>query len=376
MHLGSIRQQYSHFTLEADIWLKDAGKIGGKNWHFMKDLKRWPEDSGIDRKENSGIAMQKSDVIIAGGGFAGLACAKVLAENGIGITLLERKKAPGVGMHTTGIIVRECADEFALPERLVRKVTDVRLYAPSLRSVHLHSPDYFFLTTDTPALMRHFSDEAIKAGANILYDTAYESGQLQNGRIAVNGAFECDFLIGADGPRSKVAEDFVLGRNTKFLLGAEAEYTGLPLDDPNAFYCFLNQKLAHGYLGWVIPGVGVAQVGVAQRMPKRPDIDAFVQRMNGIFDFSQAKVVARRGGLIPVGGLVKPFWRDNAILLGDAAGIVSPLTAGGIHTALHYGKILGESLAAHLKHGGRTSGGVARAHLSAVLYKTDAAQVV
>lgn len=297
--------------------------------------------------------MHHTDILIAGGGFAGLACAKALAEAGIGVTLLERKKAPGIGMHTTGIIVKECADEFALPEHLTRKVTDVRLYAPNLRHVDLKSSDYFFLTTDTPALMRHLSDEAIKSGAYIIYDTAYESGREEGKNINVNnGVFSCRFLIGADGPRSKVADDFQLGQNTKFLLGAEAEYEGLKLADNNAFYCFLDQKLAHGYLGWVIPGVGVTQVGLAQRMPRKPDIDAFVSRMGGIFDFSQAKVTARRGGLIPVGGLVQPFARGNVILLGDSAGIVSPLTAGGIHTALHYGKVLGEALAAHLKHGG------------------------
>jgi len=297
--------------------------------------------------------MSSTDILIAGGGFAGLACAKALAEAGIDVTLLERKKAPGIGMHTTGIIVKECADEFAIPEHLTRRVTDVRLYAPSLRFADLKSPDYFFLTTDTPGLMRHLSDEAIKAGANIIYDTPYESGKRQGETISVNNsAFSCKFLIGADGPRSRVADDFALGQNTRFLLGAEAEYVGLNLPDNNAFYCFLDQKLAHGYLGWVIPGVGVAQVGIAQRLPRKPDIDAFVARMSGVFDFSQAKVAARRGGLIPVGGLVKPFARDNVILLGDSAGIVSPLTAGGIHTALHYGKILGETLTFYLRNGG------------------------
>jgi digeranylgeranylglycerophospholipid reductase len=292
-----------------------------------------------------------TDILIAGGGFAGLACAKALAEAGIDVTLLERKKMPGVGMHTTGIIVGECAEEFALPAHLTRRVTDVRLYAPSLRYVDLHAPDYFFLTTDTPGLMRHLSDEAQQAGAKLVYDTSYESAREENGRIIVNENYSCRFLIGADGPRSKVADDFALGQNKAFLLGAEAEYTGLKLADNNAFYCFLDQKLAHGYLGWVIPGVGVAQVGLAQRMPRRPDIDAFVARMKNIFDFSEAQVAARRGGLIPCGGLVEPFARGNVILLGDAAGIVSPLTAGGIHTGLHYGKLLGEILAAHLHQG-------------------------
>jgi geranylgeranyl reductase family protein len=293
-----------------------------------------------------------TDVIIAGGGFAGLSCAKALAESGIKVTLLERKKAAGVGMHTTGIIVGECAEEFSLPERVTRKVTDVRLFAPNLKYIDLKAPDYFFLTTDTPALMKHLSDEAEKAGATILYDTPYENAFEQNGKIEVNNnAFSCKFLIGADGPRSKVADHFSLGQNTKFLLGAEAEYEGLNLEN-NSFYCFLDQKLAYGYLGWVIPSVGVTQVGLACRMPKRPDIDAFASRMKDVVDFSQAKVVARRGGLIPVGGLVSPFARGNVILLGDSAGIVSPLTAGGIHTALHYGKILGAAIAENLLRNG------------------------
>ena len=302
---------------------------------------------------------EQTDILIVGGGFAGLACAKRLAEHGIGTTLLERKKAPGVGMHTTGIIVGECAEEFALPERLTRKVTDVRLYAPNMKHVDLHAPEYFFLTTDTPALMRYLSDEAIAAGATIIYDTAYESGAFKDGRIHINnGAFSARFLIGADGPRSRVADDFQLGQNTKFLLGAEAEFEGLNLGHEGAFHCFLDQQLARGYLGWAIPSVGVSQVGLAQRMPRKPDIDAFVTNMKDVFDFSHAKIVARRGGLIPVGGLVQPFSRDNVILLGDSAGIVSPLTAGGIHTALHYGVALADAIAAHLHNGAPHPAGV------------------
>lgn len=300
-----------------------------------------------------------SQVLIAGGGFAGFACAKALAERGISVTVLERKKAAGIGMHTTGIIVKECADEFAVPDHIVRKVTNVRLFAPNLKHVDLQSSDYFFLTTDTPKLMQFLATEASNAGATIIYDTSYDKSTQQADRISVNdGAYSCDFLIGADGPRSKVADDYALGQNTQFLLGAEAEYTNLPLHDQNAFYCFLDQKLAHGYLGWVIPGVGVAQVGIAQRMPAKPDIDAFVSRMKGIFDFSNAKVAARRGGLIPCGGLVRPFASERVILLGDAAGIVSPLTAGGIHTALRYGRILGETLAQYLQHGGEHPAGL------------------
>ena len=40
--LGHIRQQYSHFTLEADVWLADAGRVSGKNWYGPEQLARLP----------------------------------------------------------------------------------------------------------------------------------------------------------------------------------------------------------------------------------------------------------------------------------------------------------------------------------------------
>jgi flavin-dependent dehydrogenase len=44
--------------------------------------------------------------------------------------------------------------------------------------------------------------------------------------------------------------------------------------------------------------------------------------------------------------------RDHAILTGDAAGIVSPVTAGGIHSAWDHGWTVGCAIAAHVREGG------------------------
>jgi hypothetical protein len=40
------------------------------------------------------------------------------------------------------------------------------------------------------------------------------------------------------------------------------------------------------------------------------------------------------------------------LLAGDAAGLVSPLTAGGIHTAYHYGRRAGQLIADHVLDAG------------------------
>lgn len=286
------------------------------------------------------------DAIVVGASFAGLACAASAARRGLRTLVLERKPEPGARPHTTGLVVKEAATEWQIPARMTRQIGGVRLYSPSLKYVDLHSPGYFFLATDTPELMRWLADRAEAAGAEIQCGVEYQGARSENSRIVVEGvAARGRCLIGADGPRSRVARDFQLGRNTRFLAGVEAEFENLQGMDDSRLHCFLDSQLAPGYIGWAIPGVNGTQVGLACRQPHRPDLGALIQRLSTLWDFSRAKIVSRRGGLIPVNGPVGRVCRENVLLTGDAAGLVSPLTGGGIHTALSSGRLAGDAVA-------------------------------
>ena len=74
-----------------------------------------------------------------------------------------------------------------------------------------------------------------------------------------------DFLVGCDGARSRVAESFGLGRNREFLSGVELEFEGVRDLDDDCLHVFIDTKLAPGYIAWVVPGVGITQVGLAVR---------------------------------------------------------------------------------------------------------------
>ncbi|WP_242164334.1 FAD-dependent oxidoreductase [Lysobacter sp. M15] len=94
------------------------------------------------------------DVVVVGASFAGAACAIAAAQRGLRVCVLERKRDPGDKLRTTGIIVKEAAEQTLLnqlPASLTRRIEEVRLYAPSLKQVTLAAPGYYFLTTDTPA---------------------------------------------------------------------------------------------------------------------------------------------------------------------------------------------------------------------------------
>src|SRR5690606_32689360 len=118
--------------------------------------------------------------------------------------------------------------------------------------------------------------------------------------------------------------------------------------DEDRLHVFLDQELAPGYIAWAAPGVGVTQIGLAARGPIAGRLETLLERLAKLCDLSEARIVARRGGLIPCGGRVRPWKQRDAMLLGDAAGMVSPLTAGGIHPAMHLGRLAGVAIANHL----------------------------
>jgi digeranylgeranylglycerophospholipid reductase len=298
------------------------------------------------------------DCTIVGASFAGLACATVLARRGLRVRVLERKHDPGDQLHTTGIIVKEVVDQIALfdslPSEFFRKVPGVRLYAPNMRYVDLDAPGYYFLATDTPNVIRWLAGQAQLAGAELACGASFTNATKTRDGYHLDGFGDTRYLIGADGPNSQVAKSLALGQNQEFLFGMEYEYAGLALTAADRLHCFLDRKLAPGYIGWMVPGVGATQIGLARRMPRDPEamkrvMEKFLEKVASVADARGREATSIRAGAIPCGGVVRPVATERALLVGDAAGMVSPVTAGGIHTALKHGLSAGRAVAEFLE---------------------------
>jgi flavin-dependent dehydrogenase len=282
--------------------------------------------------------VQKFDLVIVGGSFAGLACARTAALRGLKVAVVDGKREPGAHVRTTGIVVKEAFDDCDLPASLMRKVRGVKLYAPDNRSVELSAPGYFFQATDTAGVLRWMAKEAERAGATLLYGRKFDGAAMYERGVALPSlGLHTQFLIGADGARSKVAESFGLSQNTRFLAGLEIECEPLNIDQ-RFLHCFADSKIAPGYIAWAVPGVNGTQIGVAASRPEKPDLAALLKRVRTLCDLKDIRVIERRSGLIPTGGVLSRIGHDRVMLIGDAAGMVSPVTGGGIHTALHFGR--------------------------------------
>jgi flavin-dependent dehydrogenase len=271
--------------------------------------------------------------------------------------VLEKKSSAGAKLHTTGIIVKDAVDSVPwlaeVPPALVRRIEGVRLYAPNMRHVDLHAPGYWFWATDAPALLDWMVDSTLACGVDVRLDTLFEQALWMNDRwevpVAQGPCITAHYIVGADGPHSRVAKALGLSRNTRFLYGVEHEYQGARMA-PDLLHCFIDRQLAPGYIGWALDGVGVSQIGLARRMSHRSAtaalrLDPLLRKIASVVSPGDAPPVAVRAGMIPCGGVLPVVARERALLVGDAAGMVSPVTAGGIHTALQHGERAGEAVA-------------------------------
>ncbi len=309
--------------------------------------------------------MERCDVLVVGGGLAGLACARGLATSGIRTVLVDQKRALGERIHTTGIFVRRTLEDFALPgDCLGPAVRDVVLYSPSRRRLALSSRHDEFRVGDMSALYQRLRDQAAAAGAEV------RSGHRLVAARALAGGVELDleeggrrrriragFVVGADGARSPVAAQLGLDRNRVFLIGAEDVLpSALGAGDPPVMHCFVDPDLAPGYLAWVVDDGHQAHVGVAgdpARFRPLAALAEFRAGLAGLIPLAGGPRVERRGGRIPVGGLLRRIASERALLVGDAAGAVSPLTAGGLDPCLRQSRLAVDVIRAWLGEGRR-----------------------
>jgi flavin-dependent dehydrogenase len=80
----------------------------------------------------------------------------------------------------------------------------------------------------------------------------------------------------------------------------------------------------------------------------RAALRRFAASAPGLRGADRSGEVERRGGPIPVGGLLRRISCPDGLLVGDAAGAVSPLTAGGLDPCLrlseHAADVLDDAL--------------------------------
>jgi len=287
--------------------------------------------------------VEQFDVVVVGAGLAGLQTTRLLARRGVRVLLVDRKRTLEDSVHTTGIFVRRTLEDFDLPEDcLGQPIRRVTLYSPARRALAIESEHDEFRVGRMGRLYARLLEDGLNAGAQWSPATRYVGLEDASGRrgsqvLLERGGLErrvaARYVIGGDGARSRVARDLGLDENREWIVGVEDVLEGARLEGPPQFHCFIDPRIAPGYLAWVVHDGEETHIGVggyAARFDAVRALEDFRAEMNVRFDFSRARRIERRGGRIPVGGVLRRIANARGLLVGDAAGAVSPLTAGGL----------------------------------------------
>jgi len=285
--------------------------------------------------------METYDTIIVGAGLAGLQCARLLASRGASVLLIDRKPSLDQSIHTTGIFVRRTLEDFDIPDYCLGPVVQhVTLYSPSLRAMEFASKHDEFRIGKMGKLYRHYLNQALRNGVTWLPGTLYRSHSREAGRLVVrlerqseDRSVRVRYIIAGDGAHSRVATNLGLDTNREWIVGVEKIFVGARLNGPPRLLCFLDPALAPGYIGWIAHDGEETHVGVAgYRSSFHPleSLNKLRTKTKHIVDLSRAEEVEQRAGTIPIGGVLRRIANAHGLLIGDAAGAVSPLTAGGL----------------------------------------------
>jgi len=296
------------------------------------------------------VSRERPRIAVVGAGCAGAVAAWRLAQAGLEPYLLDKDPVPGVSAACGGVMLHALRRRLALsPDLIEGEVTSLRVSSGE-RSQHFEFQRPVFINVDRSRFDAFLVDRAVRAGALLRSHCRVvgwdpESGEL---RWRWNGTEEGDSfdeVVFADGVNS-VARAAGIGIDGSTPI-ASAMYRELRTDETRSHGIDFVLDLADedpGYF-WVFPKRGIVQVGVGRfhgerREPLRHLLDRFIEERPELRALPR---VRSRGGAIPLAA-ARRLGRPGGLVVGDAAGLVNPITGGGLAYAVASAEIAARAI--------------------------------
>ncbi|MFW9918417.1 MAG: geranylgeranyl reductase family protein [Candidatus Thorarchaeota archaeon] len=302
------------------------------------------------------------DLMVVGGGPAGSTCAREAARKGLDVVLIEKEEVPRDKLCGGALSPRIINTlDFDISSVVQHDMHCAIVYAPSGRKIVIVRDDAKGFLVKRDEFDTLLLDKARDAGVEVVDGTEIKSvEQIRKGiRILSHGdSFKGHLLVGADGVNSVVARS--LGMRTKWpperVALCIAADIPLPPDEiqrilapdesqGNLAIEMYPWAIEYGY-GWCFPKRDEISLGIGYKMKHqisnlRDAWKGFVRRFEEEKDI-KLDIPKHSAHRVPLARFDKRLTTRRTMLIGDAAGLVSPITGEGIYYAIRSGIIAGQ----------------------------------
>ena len=293
--------------------------------------------------------MATYDAVVAGAGPAGSTAARLLAERGTSVLLLDKHRFPRDKPCGGGVTLRAAAvqdiDLLPVVERTIYGARFSLRLGDSFDRTYAKPLTYM---TQRCLLDEHLAEKAAAAGADFHDGEAIrEVGGHHDAPLhpdltirTSHGTYSARVLIGADGANGVTARAANLRPRFEEAVALEGNLPFAP-DIPEDWREYVGIDLgglAGGY-GWVFPKQEHLNLGVGAwkyaGFTLRPKLTELCRR----YGFDPSRLENLRGHHLPLRTSRSPIASGPIALVGDAAGLIDPLSGEGIHMAFASGRL-------------------------------------
>ncbi len=309
---------------------------------------------------------QSYEAIVIGAGPAGAMAARVLAEHNRKVLIIDKGSFPGREKACGGMLPFQLFRQYGLPEHTVESNLEEEIFV--FPNGKRQKPQEI-VTTQRRYFDAALMDQARENGAELFENTRVVKGMRSTGQnsVVVSGkagaeTYHTPLVIFADGALSLANKSFGIGfqpKKNNTCIGLEYALVA-PENNFRKYWIFFDLLKMASYwsYAWVFPNRHTLNVGLfvpKGAMIANHNFNHLIEDLvsgDAAGEMSELirgrKITKKIGTHIPM-EVAKHFIADGAMVVGDAAGLVFPLTAGGIGTALWSGKLAGEHAARSLQ---------------------------
>jgi len=293
------------------------------------------------------------DAIIVGAGPAGSTAARHLGRAGAKVLLVDKARFPRDKPCGGGVTFRaDTANDLDFSSVTEREIYGVRVSANMGLRFDRTSTTLLARMTQRRRLDDFLAQEAASAGADFRDGSAVREIEIDGNtaRVRSNGdVYEARVLIGCDGVYGQSARALGLRPADEHAVALEANYPADArlMEQWQRFIALDLGGIPGGY-GWVFPKDDHLNIGVGGWKNVGPTLRTRLSRFCAYYGFDEARLVGHRGYQLPLRGDDQPIVCGPAMLAGDAAALVDPLSGEGIWAAFVSGRLAAQEAVRYL----------------------------